>query len=192
MNSEELFAKISAHMVKGIMFHAQMADYYDFLGLRGYKRMHEYHYFEESMMFRALHRYYINNYCKLISELVSENPHSIPENWLRYSREEVDNNTKRNAIKTAFSQWVEWENGTLKMYEKAYCELMDIDDIATALFVKNLIQKVQKELKYARRKQLDIKSIDYDMSIIVSKQTEIHDCYKEKLEHLCFDFEQQE
>ena len=65
MNSEELFAKISAHMVKGIMFHAQMADYYDFLGLRGYKRMHEYHYFEESMMFRALHRYYINNYCKL-------------------------------------------------------------------------------------------------------------------------------
>ena len=68
---------------------------------------------------------------------------------------------------------------------------MDIDDIATALFVKNLIQKVQKELKYARRKQLDIKSIDYDMSIIVSKQTEIHDCYKEKLEHLCFDFEQE-
>ena len=192
MNSEELFAKISAHMVKGIMFHAQMADYYDFLGLRGYKRMHEYHYFEESMMFRALHRYYINNHCKLIPELVSENPHSIPENWLRYSREEVDNNTKRNAIKTAFSQWVEWENGTLKMYEKAYCELMDIDDIATALFVKNLIQNVQKELKYARRKQLDIKSIDYDMSIIVSKQTEIHDCYKEKLEHLCFDFEQQE
>lgn len=190
MNREELFAKISAHMIKGIMFHAQMADYFDFLGLRGYKRMHEYHYFEESVMLRKLHRYYVNNHCKLIPEASTENPHAIPENWLRYYREEVDNNTKRNAIKTAFTQWVDWENGTLKMYEKAYCEFIELDDIATAMFIKGFMEKVQNELKYARRKLLDLKSIDYDMPIIVSKQKEIHDCYKDKLEHLCFDFEQ--
>ena len=54
MTYEEIFSNISAHMIKGIMFHAQMADYFDFLGLKGYKRLHEYHYFDESIMFRKL------------------------------------------------------------------------------------------------------------------------------------------
>ena len=73
MTYEEIFSNISAHMIKGIMFHAQMADYFDFLGLKGYKRLHEYHYFDESIMFRKLSRYYINNCSRLIDEQAAEN-----------------------------------------------------------------------------------------------------------------------
>ncbi len=35
MTIEEIFSEISKHMIEGIMIHAQMADYYNFLGLKG-------------------------------------------------------------------------------------------------------------------------------------------------------------
>ena len=31
MTVEEIFRDLSAHMVKGVMIHEQLADYYDFL-----------------------------------------------------------------------------------------------------------------------------------------------------------------
>lgn len=190
MTYDEIFSNISAHMVKGIMFHAQMADYFDFLGLKGYKRLHEYHYFDESIMFRKLNRYYINNCSRLIDEQEPENPRSIPDSWHRYNREDVDVSTKRSAIKSAFQAWIDWENGTLKMYEKAYGELIELGEIALAMFIKNYMCDVEKELKYARRMNIDLKSIDYDMSVIVPEQEKIHEKYKEKTENLCFDFSQ--
>ena len=35
MTVEEIYAELSAHMIKGIMMHEQLANYYDFLGLEG-------------------------------------------------------------------------------------------------------------------------------------------------------------
>lgn len=59
MTVEEIFSKISAHMIEGMMFHEQMCNYYDFLGLHGYKRCHEYHYLCETIEHRKLERFYI-------------------------------------------------------------------------------------------------------------------------------------
>ena len=44
MTIKEIYAQIAEHMIKGMMIHEQLANYYDFLGLKGYKRCHEYHY----------------------------------------------------------------------------------------------------------------------------------------------------
>lgn len=184
MTYEEVFSNISAHMVKGIMLHAQMSDYFDFLGLKGYKRLHEYHYLEETISFRKLNRYYINNHSKLIEEKSVENPHIIPESWHRYSREDIDTSTKRGAIKTAFNSWVEWESETLKLYENSYSQLCEMGAYASAMFVKSLMCDVECELKSARRMVLDLKSMDYDMSVIIPEQPIIHDDYKSKTAEL--------
>ena len=79
MTVEEIYSEISAHMIKGIMMHSQLADYYDFLGLGGYKRCHEYHYLEETMYHRKLNRYFINHHNKLIPEMEVEDPKVIPD-----------------------------------------------------------------------------------------------------------------
>ena len=60
MTVEEIYADVAAHMIEGLMIHEQLANYYDFLGLGGYKRCHEYHYIEESVKYRGLYRYFIN------------------------------------------------------------------------------------------------------------------------------------
>ena len=46
---EAIFSEINARMIAALMLHDQMTDYFDFLGMKGYKRLHEYQYFDESL-----------------------------------------------------------------------------------------------------------------------------------------------
>ena len=190
MTVDEVFAKISAHMVKGLMIHTKLADYYDFLNLRGYKRCHEYHALKESCAYRGINRYFINHYNRLVPELDIENPDVIPESWYKYTRQDVDANTKRNAIKAGLDMWVDWEKETKTMYQEMYTELLSLGEIAGAIKVMNLICDVDTELKKAERYQLNKKAIDYNLSDIVQEQTRKHNKYKKKLEkeigvHIC-------
>ena len=181
MTVTEIFSELSAHFVKGLMFHEQMANYYDFLQLEGYKYCHEYHFKAESNSYRKLNRYYLNHYNKLIPESRVEDPKVIPDNWYRYSRSDVDIQTKKNAIKTAMDKWVDWETDTKETLERMYCELLDLNEISTAIFISKFIEDVDCELKWAERKRLDLMSVDYDMTYILEQQKRLHDKYKSML-----------
>ena len=63
-NVESIFSEINARMIAALMFHDQMSDYFDFLGMKGYKRLHEYQYFSESLERKKLNQYYINHHNK--------------------------------------------------------------------------------------------------------------------------------
>ena len=182
MTLEEIYAEISAHMIKGIMMHAQMADYYDFLGLNGYKRCHEYHYLMESCEMRGLHRYFLNHHNKLIPERVIEDPKIIPDNWYNYKRQDVGISTKQTGVKNGLTKWVEWEKETKKLYERMYKELLNINEVASAFKIKELICCVDKELKKAERYLLNKEAIEYNIRDIIDEQKAKHDKYKHKLE----------
>ena len=62
MTVEEIFKKLLSHQIKGVMTHEQLANYYDFMSLHGYKRCHEYHAKREFNAMRKLQRYYINHF----------------------------------------------------------------------------------------------------------------------------------
>ena len=181
MTIEDIFSEISAHFIQGLMFHDQMANYYDFLQLRGYKRCHEYHFKTESCNYRKLNRYYLNHYNKLIPEKRVEDPKAIPDNWYMYSRSDVDIQTKKNAIKSGVAKWVSWEKDTKEMLEDFYCEMLELNEISSALFLQEFIKDVDRELKYAERKQLDLASVDYDMTYILGEQKRLHNKYKSML-----------
>ena len=184
MTVDEIFKEISSHMIYGIMFHTQQADMYDFLNLHGYKRMSEYHLFCEMKSMRKLHRYYLNHFNKLIEEDDVGNPNVIPTTWYRYARQDVDANTKRNAVKTAIESWVEWEEKTKDMYEQMYHELMNLGEVAAAQKISCFLCDVDKELKYAQRKHITLKATDYSIDFIEFEQENLHDCYKEKMKEI--------
>jgi hypothetical protein len=48
MAAEKIFIELNQHMLKGLMFHEELANYFSFLALEGYSYCHEYHYKEES------------------------------------------------------------------------------------------------------------------------------------------------
>lgn len=181
MTVEEIFKNISSHMIKGIMVHEQMSDYYDFLNLHGYKRMHEYHMHCEMKSMRKLHRYFLNHFNRLIEEDTIENPDVIPSSWYRYTRQEVDANTKRNAVKSGIEKWVAWEEETKDLYEKMYNELLSLGEVAAAKKISCFIHDVDCELKWAQRKHINLVSSDYSMAYILGQQDYLHDWYMEKM-----------
>lgn len=184
MTVEEIFGQLIAHATEGLMVHAQMAEYYDFLGLKGYAECHTYHYFLESSNYKCMCEYYIGHYDKLPMDIAVTNPKIIPDSWYKYMRKDVDAATRKSAIMTGIEKWVSWERNTKKLYEHMYQELINIGEIAGAMEVKKYIEDVDEELASAQYVYLKKKAIDYNISDIVMEQDELCKRYKKKLKEI--------
>lgn len=188
--AEEIFAQIKNRQIAALMFHGQMADYFDFLSLHGYKRLHEYQYFAESAEFRHISRYYINHHGKLLPEGFEGemgfegeiNP--IPAAWLTANRMAVGKSTKQKAVEDGFNMYREWESGTKATYERYVARLRELGHEADAIFVDGLVEDVDYELKCLDRIILDLISAGYDMVYIVESQKAMHDKYKRKIKEI--------
>lgn len=181
MSVENVFAEISEHMLKGLMFHEEMANYFAFLCLEGYSQCHEHHYREESKSYRKVTNYYISHYNQLIPKRGRlETPQLIPNTWYGHDRKDVDANIKRNAIREAFQSWVDWEKETKELYETKRSKLCEMKEVAAALFIDCFIKDVDNELKDAQTEMLNLMAINFDMPYIMGEQEELikkHPCY---------------
>lgn len=184
MTVSEIFAKISERQDVGIAMHFDMADYFDFLNLHGFKRIQEYQYLCESVNRRCTHRYFINHYQKQLKINSTDYIAVIPSSWFNYSRADVDTSTMKKSVKDAFEMWVKWEEESKKLYENMYSELVKIGEIAAAMKVKELICDVDMELKYAYRLHLDIKASGYEPIYILGMQDCLHEEYDKKTKEI--------
>ena len=184
MTVEEVFSRVGKHMIEGVMIHSQLADYYNFLGLKGYAKCHEYHFISENYNFRKLSLYYIKHFNKLLPELPNDNPNVIPSAWFKYLRQDVDANTRKTAIQGGIEKWVNWEYNTKMFYQNMYNELINLHEIAAAAELKKYISDVDYELAYAQQKHLEDKAIDYDIFDIIAKQEDIYKKYTKKIKEI--------
>lgn len=169
METKDIFAKLKKRMLDGMVFHDEMVRYYSFLNLEEYQKVHELHYREESKGYRELCDYYMNHYNMLIPTEPMSRPDVIPENWYKHKRQDVDRNTKQNAVKTGIEKWVKWETETKDHYQDLYLSLIENGDAAAAKFVSRYVMDVDQELKYAQCNHLILESIGYDLTAIISK-----------------------
>lgn len=183
-NVESIFSEINARMIAALMFHDQLSDYFDFLGMKGYKRLHEYQYFAESLERKKLNQYYINHHNKLIPDIYSGKIAVIPENWKTANRISVGKSTKQKGIEDGFNQYHEWESETKSLYEHYSVKLREMGAVADAIMVEKLVEDVNSELKKLERIIVDLISSGYDMAYIVESQQRIHDKYKAKLHEI--------
>lgn len=181
---ESIFSEINARMIAALMFHDQMADYFDFLGMKGYKRLHEYQYFAESLERKKLNRYYINHHNKLIPDIYTGQVAMIPENWKTANRISVGKSTKQKGIEDGFNQYHEWETETKSLYEHYSSRLREMGAVADAIMVEKLVEDVDSELKNLERIIVDLISSGYDVVYITESQQRIHDKYKAKLHEI--------
>ena len=183
MTVDEIFKKLASHMRKGMMIHQDLANYYDFLNLCGYKKCHEYHYLDENCGYKKLCHYYISHFNKLIEKEEDKKQNIIPASWYQHSKQDVDTQTKRQAVQTAMEIWVNWEKQTKLFYQNMYTELIAQKEVAAALFLQEYICNVTDELKCAEKKMLDIKATNFDIYSLVGCQKEKHKKYKKKIKH---------
>lgn len=178
---EAVFSEINARMIAALMFHDQMSDYFDFLGMKGYKKLHEYQYFSESMERKKINQYYINHHNKLIPNTYSGQVAVIPENWQTANRISVGKSTKQKGIEDGFNQYHDWEAETKSLYEHYSSQLREMGAVADAIMVEKLVEDVDNELKKLEKIVVDLISSGYDMVYITESQQRIHDKYKAKM-----------
>ncbi|NSG33193.1 hypothetical protein [Coprococcus comes] len=178
---EEIFSEINNRFIGAIMMHGQFADYFDFLGLRGYKRLHEYQHLAESIERRKVCRYYINHHNALIKEDFSGEVNVIPDAWYTAKRLSVGKSTKQKAVEDGFLEYHNWESETKSVYEKYAQKLRETGSVADAIFVEKLVEDVSAELKTVEQMISDLISTGYDMVYITENQSEIDEKYKKKL-----------
>lgn len=178
---EEIFSEINNRFIGAIMMHGQFADYFDFLGLRGYKRLHEYQHLAESIERRKVCRYYINHHNALIKEDFSGEVNIIPDAWYTAKRLSVGKSTKQKAVEDGFIEYHNWESETKSVYEKYAQKLRETGAVADAIFAEKLVEDVSAELKTVEQMISDLISTGYDMVYITENQSEIQEKYKKKL-----------
>ena len=184
MTVEEIFSKLSAHIIKGMMAHDQLASYYQFLGLDGCKQCHEYHFLAETLSYRKIQKYYICKYNKLIPEEKIDDPDIIPDNWYKHLRQDVDAATKRSGVKSALTIWHDWEVETHNLYKTLYKELETLEEYSSADMVRCLMRSVEDEIKDVEKKKLRLADVDYSLNYIIKCQSHLHDKYKKKKKKL--------
>ena len=184
MTVEEIFSQLINHLLSGMMVHESFANYYDFLGLKGYKECHEYHHFEETCSYRNMYSYYIEHFDRLIAAGQLEIPNIIPGFWYGHTRQEVDANTKKEGVKSGMNGWVNWERDTKKLYENAYNDLVSIGEIAASEQVRRLALDVDGELEEAESLLLNLSAVNYDLDVIIPEQEKEYKKYRKKIKNL--------
>ena len=181
MAVEAVFNKIASHIVEGIMVHDEMANAYDFLGLYGFAKCHDYHHLMETCAYRKIAHYYSTHYHKLLKIDTQVRQTIIPETWYKYSTMEVDVATKRNAVKDLMHKWVDWERATLKLYSEMRQELYNDGEVAAALELDCLICDVNDELVHAEKKLIKLETVNYDIGTIIGWQQPMYRKYKKSI-----------
>jgi len=158
MDVSEIFAKLKSHILEGLVFHDEMVRYYGFIHCDNFKREHEERYWDESEGYRKLCDYYMNHYNSLIPTEPMERPDVIPDSWYRYTRQEVDSQTRNTAIRVGAEKWVKWEKQTKNLYQQMWSELTGIGEIAAACFLECYIRDVDCELKHAEKSHMEVET----------------------------------
>ena len=130
---------------------------------------------------RGIHRYAINHCYKLINGSLITIPNIIPQGWKSATKFEVTREIRKKAVKDAFQEWLDWETETKKFYESQFRTLTDNAKIADANKVNELIDDVDKELKYVSREILEFESVDWSNEYIAYQQDSLHKEYSEKM-----------
>ena len=177
---EEMYKQIDERMCQALCFHEQLADYFCFLGLQGFKRMAEYQYMKECAGKRKLHRRYIDMHNKILPTEDYRKPVMIPKEWSKHTRHDIDDSVIPKYVRMALKEWYEWERDTKETYEDVCEQFREMNMIADEEFLKQLILDVEKECKKIMRIYENLNGTGYDVTQIHGMQDKLHEKYKKK------------
>lgn len=176
--AESVYNTINEHMCKAVAFHEQLADYFCFLGLEGYKKMLEYQYMMECAEKRDLHKRYVEVHQKILPVKQVEIPKFIPSEWSRYTTEDIDDTVISKFVRAALKEWKNWEEQTKELYEEQCDILTRANLVSDCEYVKELILDVEKEIKKVTKLIEKLNGTGYDATMIHGMQDKYQKTYK--------------
>lgn len=191
-SADEIFEVIVSHLTKGVMFHDKMMDLYGFLGLYGFKKMHEYQYYCESIERRKAKCYVLDHMNLLVREEPDDSGlNFIPANWYEHTRHDITPESRKQYIAPSFQGYKQWEEETKDLLSYCANELMYMGQMSDFNEVMSMVDDVEEELRKLEDLMLKLKSVDFDMQYLMDMQEKIcqeyegklEECFEEKIEH---------
>lgn len=176
-----MFKKLVTHQTEALMFHSEMIEYFTFLGLKGFKRLHEYQYYDESIGRNNLIESYINEFRELIDKPNQINKlNVIPSNL--YGVKNTSNISLALNVENAWKKYIDWEEGTKKLYTEICVSLLNKGELTKYYLVSEYLKDVQEELieVYDIQSKLANTSVD----AILDLDKELFEIYNEKMTQL--------
>lgn len=178
--ASEIYAELDERVCQALEFHSQLADFFCFLGLQGFKRMAEYQYMKECAGKRKVHRRYIDMHHRILPVEEYSKPVLIPREWTKHTTHDIDDSVLPKYVKMGLKQYYEWEKETKEIYEDLCDRLMSWNMYADYEFLKELIEDVEKECKKVMRLYESLNGTGYDVNAIHQVQEKYHEKYKKK------------
>lgn len=181
MQTGDVFEKIRARLLAGVMFHADMANYFGFLNLKGFEEMHEYHFLEEAAELRKVERYFVEHFNELIPPSQPDNVAVISDFMYSHARSEMSADAKRRSVRDGMVKWLDWETGSKALYKQCYTDLCNMGEISAAMMAQGLVCDVDEEIKHANNLALTLEGVSYYMGDITSWQDGLCEKFERKL-----------
>ena len=178
--AEEIYSKIDEHMQKALCFHEQLADYFCFLGLQGFKRMLEYQYMKECADKRKLHHKYIEAHHKILPVKQVQTPMFISNDLRRYTTKDINDSVLPKFVRAALNEYQAWEEKTKDLLEEQCEKLNTMGMVADYEYIKEMLMGVENELKKVERMEEKLNGTGYDVNMIHTMQDKYHEKYKQK------------
>lgn len=167
----KIMSCVAKRKLEGVMVHDALADAFLVMNLYGFS---EFHRKREKAEFKEFHKvkdYIIERHGEIPStEGATIEDTSILYFHKKYSRENLTPETKRKICAYIFEYIVDWETETIEFLSAKYKELVAHGAIAESIYVANMIEDTDKELKGFIRCHIRYEDTNYDMVQITDDQ----------------------
>ena len=169
----EIFEKLNNRSLEALMFHSQMVDYFSYLGLPRYAKMHEKQFHEEAEERMKLKDFYLKCTDTMLCDCpFTGTPKYVPQEWAYSARTEMSPSHKSRAVMEAFHIYYSWEIETHAILQSAAKELFDNGHIRASMFVGKMLEDQAEEVARVKNHVITLKALDYHMGAIIDLQEE--------------------
>ena len=163
MAAVDILGSVADRLVGGMMFHSDHADLCSWLGVGWLAALHEDGYKHDSACLRRVHRMSVR-FCGLMAQDGrQQRTHSL-DAYHSTARWDVMCDVRRQALRDAMHDWVDWESGTVQVLAGAYRRLYDCGETTLAEGIKAVAEDTEKELSHARDLLCEMEAVGWDMS----------------------------
>ena len=181
---EHAFKKVLERQAVALKMHMDMANLFEFLGLKGFKMMHEYQLAEEGACYRNTEKHYLSHYNKLINVDDAEFLSIIPTNWYGYTRFDVTPAIRKRTVIELFDEWKDWEEETKELYSHLATALINNKHFVAGNYIGELAKETAEELKKLEKLYLELKTVEFDSVYVEGMQSRLYNTYKNKLKEV--------
>ena len=175
--------KVQKITLENLMIHDEMANFFNFLNLQGYKRWHENEHLENITKNRLINRFIISKGYLPLNVQNTEQFNIIPAEWHTHNMTEVSGKYTLEVTKQSFKDYLERMLFSKNATEEIAVHFSKHGDLATYKFLSDMVEHFDKDIKYLTRYVSCLnkaESVDY----IMEKQDKMHDEFRDELKDI--------